>query len=116
MHVIINSDKNVDISEQYSEELTERVQTSLARFESSLTRVEVHLGDESAGRSTGDDIRCVLEARPEGLKPESVTNNASTVDAALKGSLDKMMAVLGTTLGRRSDHKGNSSMGGVEPR
>lgn len=116
MQVIINTDNNVELSEQASDGLSERVQEVLARFDSSLTRVEVHLSDESAGRNTGDDIRCVVEARPEGVKPESVTNNGPTSENALNGALHKMTAVLDTTLGRRKDHKGNSSMGGAEPR
>lgn len=115
MKVIINTDNNIELSEQASEGLSARVHELLARFDSSVTRVEVHLSDESAGRSTGDDIRCVVEARPEGLKPESVTHNGSTSENALNGALHKMVAVLTTNLGRRNDHKGNSSMGGVEP-
>lgn len=115
MKVIINTDNNIELSEQAGESLSERVHELLAHFDSSVTRVEVHLSDESAGRSTGDDIRCVVEARPEGLKPETVTHNGPTSENALNGALHKMVAVLTTTLGRRNDHKGNSSMGGVEP-
>ncbi|MDP3208321.1 MAG: hypothetical protein Q8M65_04155, partial [Rhodoglobus sp.] len=85
-------------------------------FASHLTRVEVHLIDESAGRSTGDDIRCRLEARPEGRGPEFVTDNAASVDGAVGGALRKMHSVLDTTFGKLDQNKGASSMGGVEPR
>jgi len=67
--------------------------------------VEVHLTDASAGRSTGDDIRCRLEARPEGLNPEVVTDSASSVDAALSGALQKMKHSLETTFGRLDDQR-----------
>lgn len=40
----------------------------------------------------------------------------STVDAALRGALHKMVHVLTTSFGRLEHHKGGSSMGGVEPR
>lgn len=116
MQVIVNTDHNIELSEESIGEMESVVETTLARFESHLTRVEVHLSDESAGRSTGDDIRCRLEARPEGRNPEFATENAATVDAAVSGALRKMTHVLDTTFGRLDTHKGASSMGGVEPR
>lgn len=111
MHVIINSDHNVSLSETSSSEMSSTVEASLGRFDSYLTRVEVHLSAES----TGDDIRCLLEARPEGLNPEVVTNNASSVDDALNGALRKMVSVLDTTFGRRDHRKGGTPMGGSNP-
>lgn len=114
MQVIINSDHNVNLSETSSSEMSSTVGAALGRFDSYLTRVEVHLSDESAGRSTGNDIRCLIEARPEGLNPEVVTDNASTANGALSGALRKMVSVLDTTFGRRDHHKGGTPMGGVE--
>jgi hypothetical protein len=116
MDVIINSDHNITLPENAIEQLESQVQSSLTHVASRLTRVEVHLSDGSAGRSTGDDIRCQVEARPEGRQPEDVTHNASTVDEALSGALRKLLHVLETTFGRLDHHKGASSMGGVEPR
>ncbi len=92
------------------------VAASLEYFAERLTRVEVHLTDGAAGRSTGDDIRCRLEARPEGLNPTYVTADAATADDALDGALTKLTHVLDTTFGRRDDkHKSGPSMGGAEP-
>ncbi len=116
MQVIMNSDHNVDLSEKSSDEMSSTVEAALERFDAYLTRVEVHLSGESAGRSTGDDIRCVLEARPEGLNPEVVTDNASSAHDALNGALRKMVSVLDTTFGRRDHHKGGTPMGGAESR
>jgi len=114
MQVIINTDKNIPLGESTIEELESLVTSTLEYVSSRLTRVEVHLSDGSAGRSTGDDIRCGIEARPAGRNPEFVTDNAATVDDALGGALDKMKHVLGTTFGRLDDHKGATSMGGAE--
>jgi len=116
MQVIVNTDNNITISEGSTAEIVSSVETKLANFSSQLTRVEVHLSDGSAGRSTGDDIRCQLEARPEGRNPEHASDNAAAVDSAVNGALRKMQQVLDTTFGRRDQHKGGSSMGGVEPR
>ena len=114
VQVIINSDHNIALSETSSGDMSAMVEHTLGRFDSDLTRVEVHLSDESAGRSTGDDIRCLIEARPEGLKPETVTDNASSATDALSGALRKMVSVLDTTFGRRDHRKGGTPMGGAE--
>lgn len=116
MQVIINTDHNVNLTEESIGVMESLVESTLGHFDSHLTRVEVHLSDESAGRSTGDDIRCRLEARPERRNPEFVTDNASSVDEALSGALRKMTHVLESTFGRLDQHKGASSMGGIEPR
>jgi len=116
MQVLINTDHNITLTENSTDELETTVETTLGHFGSHLTRVEIHLTDQSAGRSTGNDIRCLLEARPEGLEPQFVTDNASTVDVAVHGALHKMLRALETTFGRLDQHKGASSMGGIEPR
>lgn len=115
MQVIVNTDHNIALSEESIGELESVVDTALGRFASHLTRVEVHLSDESGGRGTSDGIRCRLEARPEGRNPEFATEDAATVDAAVSGALRKLTQVLDTTFGRLDTHKGASSMGGVEP-
>jgi ribosome-associated translation inhibitor RaiA len=114
MKVIINTDHNITLTEQSTDEMESLVASSLEHFDSRLTRVEVHLSDESAGRSTGDDVSCRLEARPEGRNPEIATDNASTVDAALSGALRKLKSVLDSTFGRLDQRKGGSSMGGTD--
>ncbi len=116
MQVIVNTDHNITLTENQIGEMESLVESSLGHFTSHLSRVEVHLTDGSAGRSTGDDIRCRLEARPEGRGPEFVTDTAASVDAAVGGALRKMHHVLDTTFGKLDQHKGGSSMGGVEPR
>lgn len=115
MKVIVNTDNNITLSEDSTAEIVSFVESKLEHFSAHLTRVEVHLSDESAGRSTGDDIRCQLEARPEGRNPEHASDNSSHVDGAVNGALRKMQQVLDTTFGRLHQHKGGSSMGGVEP-
>lgn len=116
MQVIVNTDHNIPLSEDSIGEIESQVEAQLGHFGSHLTRVEVHLSDGSAGRSTGDDISCRLEARPEGRNAEFATDNASSVDGAVSGALRKMRQVLDTTFGKLDQHKGGSSMGGVEPR
>ncbi|GAA1221833.1 HPF/RaiA family ribosome-associated protein [Rhodoglobus aureus] len=115
MQVIVNTDKNITLTEEATAEIVSEIESKLSHFSSHLTRVEVHLSDGSAGRSTGDDIQCQLEARPEGKNPEFASDNASSVESAVNGAIRKMQHVLETTFGRADHRKGSSSMGGVEP-
>ncbi len=115
MDVIVNTDHNITLTEKTTGDIASQVETALGHFTARLTRVEVHLSDESPGRSTDNDIRCRLEARPEGLSPEFVTDSGSTVDEAVGGAAKKLRHVLDTTFGRLGHRKGNTPMGGPEP-
>jgi hypothetical protein len=116
MKVIINTDHNITLTEASIGELESQIGSTLDRFDSHLTRVEAHLSDASAGRSTGDDIRCQLEARPKGRGAEFATHDASSTDEAVSGALRKLVQVLDSTFGRLDQRKGGRSMGEVDPR
>lgn len=113
MQVIVNTDSNVNGTERVAGALETIVEESLARYGERLTRVEVHLSDGSAGRSSTDDIKCTLEARPAGGTPVVVTENANTVEEALTGALHKMKSLLETHFGKLDARKGNLPMGEV---
>ena len=110
MHVQVNTDNNVKGSEGLDEHVRSTVEDGLGRFER-LTRVEVHLGDENGDRSRGEDKRCLLEARPAGLQPVTVTHIAGTIDDAVDGAVDKMSKLLDSTFAKLQDHKGRPSLG-----
>ncbi|TFC90243.1 HPF/RaiA family ribosome-associated protein [Cryobacterium sinapicolor] len=111
MQILVNTDNNIAGTDTVAQEVEATVETALARFSSRLTRVEVHLRDESAGRATTDDIRCLLEVRPAGGNPLAATDHASTVAGAVGGALHKLARVLESAFGRMDEHKGASSMG-----
>lgn len=111
MQVLVNSDKNVSVDAAMVDRVKEELVSSLARFSGEITRVEVHFGDETAGRSDGRDKRCMLEARPAGHPPVTVTDWAGTAEAALNGAVDKLLSLLDSTWGRRDDsHQGGRSI------
>ncbi|MFO7689714.1 MAG: HPF/RaiA family ribosome-associated protein [Cryobacterium sp.] len=115
MQVLLNTDNNIDGTEALTEYVEGVVTESLSRYAPHLTRVEVHLSDGSAGRSTSDDIRCLLEARPAGGSPHTVTHNASVVNDALSGALQKLNRVLETASGKLDDRQGDLAAGGAAP-
>lgn len=94
--------------------LSERVEAMVAagldRFAPHLTRVEIQLGDVNAAKGGATDKRCMIEARPTGHQPVSVTHHAETVALALHGALDKARRALEKALATRTDHKGAPSI------
>ena len=100
MKILLNTDHNVEGSAALSARIQADLEVALARFEDRLTRIEVHLGDESAGRTTGDDVRCLIEARPAGADPVTVTDHADTLDEAVNGATDKLVSLLSSKFER----------------
>jgi ribosome-associated translation inhibitor RaiA len=103
MQIQINSDHNLHGGESLSESVRATVEEALSRFDQRITRVEVHLGDENAGKSGSSDKRCMMEARLEGLPPIAVTEHAATVAQAIDGAAERLVRRVEHTLGRLQD-------------
>ncbi len=116
MQIIINSDRSTDLDAQLAERLEADVAAALDRFSEQLTRVELHVGDEAAGRSSGSDIRCTLEARPAGQGPVAVTEHAASVEEAVAGATDKAYRLLDSKFGRLDSQRGADSIRHLEVR
>lgn len=112
MLVLVNTDSNVHSDVDEIRRIEAEVESTLGRFEDDLTRVEVHLRDEAAGREAGDDIRCLLEARPTGLDPVVVTHHAPSVLEAVGGATGKLESLLTSRLDRRADQRGRDTIRG----
>ena len=61
----------------------------------------MHFSDQNAEKGGDDDKRCLIEVRLKGLKPVTTSNNASNIDDALSGAIDKMVTVLDTALAKQ---------------
>ncbi len=112
MQIQINTDHNIDASEAVVARVEVEIRAVLARFAEHLTRIEAHLSDESAGRSSGDDKRCMLEARPAGRAPVAVTHHAATVDEATRGALHKLQRLLDSRSGSAGERTARDSIRG----
>jgi hypothetical protein len=115
MQIQVNTDKNVAGHEELVRKIEVEVDNVLSRFRTQLTRVEVHVADESSGASTPADMRCTMEARPSGQQPVAVTHHADTLDEACRGAALKLQRVLTTRLGRLHDRKGGDTLRQAEP-
>lgn len=101
MDIQFNTDNQIDGDAAMEARAREIVEGALSRFAARLTRVELHLADEnSASKGGSTDIRCALEARPEGLRPLTVTHNDADPDAAMRGAARKLVRALETEFGR----------------
>jgi len=103
MLIQINTDDNINQSDALPEQTEATIRTVLDRFADQVTRVEVHLSDENSDKKSGiADMRCLMEARLEGLQPVAVTDEAATVEQAVDGAARKMRRSLDSIIGKRN--------------
>jgi ribosome-associated translation inhibitor RaiA len=113
MLVNVSTDNYIQGSAELRSEIESILEDALRRYGDRVTRVEVSLTDQNSDKKhSGDDMRCVLEARLAGLQPISVTCDAPSLDQAIDGAVDKLLAALRTRLGRLDHKKGGVSMSG----
>lgn len=106
----VNTDENIEGREAMAASIEAMVSTTLAQFSDHLTRVEVHISDEKAGKRGKRDKRCMMEARPEHQKPMAVTHDAANVHEACIGAAKKLRSLLESHLGKLHDVKGAASI------
>lgn len=110
MEILVNTDSNIVGDDDLVRRVEGDFRSALSRFDDQLTRVEIHLRDEMAGRTDGSDIRCMAEARPARRPPVAVTHRAGTPEEAWDGAARKLESLLETDLGRLRDRKGGESI------
>jgi ribosome-associated translation inhibitor RaiA len=101
MQIQINTDRNIEGHEALAAQVRGVVESALSRISEHITRVEVHLSDESGQ----NDMRCMMEARLEGQQPIAVTHQAATLDQAVDGAAGKLARLIESALGRLRDQK-----------
>lgn len=80
---------------------TERkVRTSLRRFASRITRVEVHFADINGPREGKTDLRCAMEVRINGRKPLAVEHRAEDLYTAIDGAARRLRTAVNRAVDR----------------
>lgn len=100
MQFQLNTDANIQGDERLAEVAENTVTSALGHLTDRLSRIEVHLVDVNGAKGGTDDIRCTIEARPEGMRPQTVTHNDANVDAALRGAAKKIRSLLDSEFGK----------------
>ena len=69
----------------------ERVNKELAHFTDRVTRVEVHLHDDNGpSKSSTNDKRCTMEARPAGRQPLAVEHAGENLQKVIQETAGKL--------------------------
>lgn len=105
MQIQVNSDKNIPVDTRVINFVEGEANRVLKRFAGKLTRVEFHLSDVNAKKFGTHDKRCLVEVRPAGHRPLTVSNAAATVEAAVGGVLIKLRSALETLFGRMGERR-----------
>ncbi len=104
MMIQFNTDKTISGEERGEEYFTSQIANDLKRFQSHISRIEVHIKDENGKKEGFNDKTCVMEARIEGRQPIAVSTKAGTIEEAVSDAIDKLKASLETILGRLQNH------------
>jgi hypothetical protein len=115
MLIQVNTDDNIEGYDALLTQIEGHVGDALSRFADQISRVEVHLSDENAAKSGGDDKRCLLEVRLNGQAPIAVTHSSGTPQEACAGAVQKMQNKLQSNLGRQNKTKGGHSIRDLDP-
>lgn len=90
MNIEIRTDKNIQNSDRLIGYVRAELNEEFQRHSERITHFSVHLSDENGAKGGDDDIKCMIEARPAGLKPVVVNHRGHNVDTAIAGAIDRL--------------------------
>lgn len=90
---------SIESSSALEDHVRTELESAIGRFEQRLTRIEAHLHDDNSPAKAGSrDKRCTLEARPAGMQPVSVEDEADDIYDAVRGAASKLKRALAKRL------------------
>lgn len=104
MNIQVRTDNHIDGSAELNNYLTSNFSENFSRYKNAITRIEVHLSDENANKTGGNDKRCLLEARIANRQPIVVSHRADTIHQAIEMASDKLLRSLNNMVGKLTDH------------
>ena len=110
IQVQVNTDHHIQGGESLNASVTRLVEQAIGRFESQLTRVELHLNDVNSHKGGDADVRCMIEARITGHEPIAVTEHAVNVEQAVRQAAAKMERALDSVIGKRQERDKRQKM------
>ena len=90
MNIEIRTDKNIQNSERLITYVRAELNAEFQRYSERITHFSVHFSDENGPKGGADDIHCMIEARPAGLKPVVVNHHGHNIDTAIHGAIDRL--------------------------
>ena len=80
MNIELRTDKNIQNSDRLITYVREELNQEFLRHSEKITHFSVHLSDENGPKGGEADIKCMIEARPAGLKPVVVNHKGRTYE------------------------------------
>jgi hypothetical protein len=106
MLVLAKTDPNIGNSADLTTRIATAVEIALNHRREHITRVEVHVTDETADPMDGvNQLRCAIEARLEHRQPIAVVHRAASVDDAVYGAAGRLVRMLDYVLGRTDGNR-----------
>ena len=90
MNIEIRTDKNIQNSERLIDYVRAELNQEFQWHSERITHFSVHLSDENGDKGGDDDIRCMIEAKPAGLKAVVVNHRGHNLDTAIHGAIDRL--------------------------
>lgn len=100
MKIQFNTDKTIDGDNDNQQYFSSLIEEKLSRFDSHISRIEVHLSDKNGKKEGINAIQCLMETRIEGREPIVVTCDANNVQGAVSGAIEKVKASMDTIVGK----------------
>jgi ribosome-associated translation inhibitor RaiA len=100
MKIQFNTNNTIDGDARLEAFFSDLISKKLNRYDSHITRVEVHISDENGKKEAPNDKKCLLEARFEGRQPIAVSAQEDTIEKAVSAAIEKMKAALDSVLGK----------------
>ncbi|MBY0415739.1 MAG: hypothetical protein K2Q18_16315 [Bdellovibrionales bacterium] len=100
MNIQISTDKNIDGGEKFSAYINGVINEAIGTMSTQITHVGVHFTDQNSSKIGFNDKRCVVEFHIPGRSSTAVSCDASSVDEALMGAVEKAKNSIEHTLGK----------------
>lgn len=100
MEIQVRVDNNLPDKAELLSSTEDDVSAVLGAFQRRITRVQVHVADETPGKGGATDIRCQIEVHPVDHEPVVVTHRAVTTHEAVHGAARRMREQLVSLFGR----------------
>ena len=106
MNIEIRTDKNIHGGERLISYVRAELTQKFQRYSERITHFSVHISDENGEKSGDNDKRCMIEARPAGLKPVVVNHRGHNIDTAIHGAIDRLKRSLEHTFEKNENPRG----------
>ena len=100
MQIQVHADHNVAGASELTSYVENQVLADLHAFADRIVSVDVHVRHESAAGRGGDEVRCLMEARPAGHEPVVTRHHATSAVVAVDEAAREMRSRLQSLFGR----------------